>query len=258
MDRRAFYEIFNRAYPPELSCEWDNDGVMVCGDLRREVKRVLVCLDATSQCVEEAVNEDFDLIVSHHPLLFRGLKTLDASNPVGKKLFALTKNDVAVFSFHTRMDAAPSGLNRSVADALGFLDPKPLSVPGVQGSIALIGNVKESSPEEFAALSAARFSSPVTLWSANKKITKAVCVCGGGRDLLSAACACGADLVISGDLGYNGVLDAVESGMSVLELPHRASELLCLNVFEDLIASNAPDVYVKKCSSGGESMVFMP
>ena len=258
MDRRSFYDIFNSAFPPELSCGWDNDGVMICRDMDREVRRALVCLDVTLACVDMAINGDFDVIVSHHPLIFRALKSLDGGTPAGRKLFELVRRDIAVFSFHTRMDGAPGGLNRAVADALGMKDVSPLPVPGENGALALIGSVAPTDPHSFADGVAARFASPVTLWSAGKEVSRIVSVCGGGRDFLSAALECGADAFISGDLGYNGVLDAVEAGMSVIDLPHRASELLCLDVFGELIASRAPSVFVEKCALGGESVVFVP
>lgn len=258
MDRRSFYQIFDAAFPPELSCGWDNDGVMLCRDMNKEVSRALVCLDVTLPCVNRAVEGGFDVIVSHHPLLFRGLKSLEAGSPIGDKLFKLAESDIAVFSFHTRMDAAPGGLNFAVAEALGFENAVPLEIPGEKGAIALIGSVSETDPSRFARSAAARFGSPVKLWSAGKALSSAVCVCGGGRDFLGAALDAGADLFVSGDLGYNDVLDAVEAGMSVLELPHRASELLCLDVFSALISAHAPSVYIEKCSLGGECSLITP
>ena len=87
------YKYFNSIIPKELSCEWDNDGLMCCPDGGHEVCRALVCLDVTEEAVNEAIKGGFDVIVSHHPFIFKGLKSLDDEKFVSRKANAFLHRD---------------------------------------------------------------------------------------------------------------------------------------------------------------------
>ena len=95
------YSMLEEAIPAELSCDWDNDGRMVIPDGKKTVKKVLICLDVTESAVDYAVKNDFDCIISHHPIIFHGVKNIDGDNYLSRKVCKLIKNDIAVFSFHT-------------------------------------------------------------------------------------------------------------------------------------------------------------
>ena len=119
----TFYQLYtklNEKYPKELSCEWDNDGLMCPFDLNRQVKNVLVALDVTMDTVRYAIDNGYDTVISHHPLVFRSQKGLTSSNYTQKKLIELVKNDINVLSFHTRLDAAFGGVNDTLCAVLGL------------------------------------------------------------------------------------------------------------------------------------------
>ena len=105
------YRHLNTVLPSSLSCDWDNDGLMVASDPNREVVRVLCALDVTGETVNYAIANGYDVIVSHHPMLFHPLKTLSYADPVARRAIKLLKHNISVMSFHTRLDAAPGGLN---------------------------------------------------------------------------------------------------------------------------------------------------
>ena len=97
MTVKELYEALSERIPESLSCDWDNDGIMCAPDLSREVNRVLITLDVTEELADYAVERDFDLIVSHHPLVFRPISSLTEENHVARKLIKLASNNISVF-----------------------------------------------------------------------------------------------------------------------------------------------------------------
>ncbi len=147
MTIRQLYEILNTTVPTALSCEWDNDGLMCCPDGEREVYRVLVTLDVTADAVRAAIERNCDLILSHHPLIFKGLRAIDGEDPVSAKVLTLIAHNIAVASFHTRLDTVKGGVNDVLATALGLRDVIPFGEEGI-GRIGTLP--EETTAERFA------------------------------------------------------------------------------------------------------------
>lgn len=105
--------------PRNLAEDYDNVGLII-GKKEREIKRIMVCLDVTSKVVEEAINKSVDLIISHHPFIFKGLKRINEDDVKGKIIYNLIKNDIAVYSAHTNLDVADGGVNEHLAKVLGI------------------------------------------------------------------------------------------------------------------------------------------
>lgn len=114
--------LMDRWYPPALASEWDAVG-LVCGDPRQEVRRVLLAVDPAPAVVEEALDWGADLLVVHHPLLLKGVHSVAATTPKGRVLHRLIGGGCALFAAHTNADAPASGVNESLALALGLRDP---------------------------------------------------------------------------------------------------------------------------------------
>ena len=110
-------------YPKNLSESWDNVGLLL-GDSESEIKKVQLSLDVTESVVDRAVENGVDLIISHHPMIFSGLKRITNTTLVGKKILKLIKNNISVYSMHTNLDSALGGLNEYVAKKLGAEDSK--------------------------------------------------------------------------------------------------------------------------------------
>lgn len=120
--------LLNQICPPELAEDWDNVGLQV-GDPEAEIHKILVCLDAEEPAVDEALNCGAELIISHHPLIFRALKRLSPTDMTGRVLFRAIQNHIAVVSAHTNLDRAEDGLNDWLASCLGLTDSRPLEPP---------------------------------------------------------------------------------------------------------------------------------
>ena len=213
------YEFLDKKFPRSYSCEWDNDGLMCCPDPQAEVKKVLFTLDVTEQAVDYAVAGGFDLIVSHHPMIFRPLKGI--TDP---KYIKLIRNGITVMSFHTRLDAAPGGLNDIFAKLLGLADVTVLEADGE--AVGRIGTLPEAvSPAEFAANVKKALKAERVLYAQAEPVVRRVAICGGsGKDFVRAAKAAGADSYLTGELSYNLMEDAPMLGLNLFEAGHFATE----------------------------------
>ena len=227
MTTRELYARLNERIPRELSCEWDNDGLMCCPDGSREVKRVLVALDATGAVVDKAVSEGFDLIITHHPFIFKGIRSLDDENAVSSKAIELIKAGISVMSFHTRLDAVEGGVNDVLASLLGLKNIEVFYGEGLP--IGRIGDIDE----EIALLDFARkvkvaLDAPfVSVTDSGRELRRVAVLGGGGKDFLGAAAAAGADTYVSGELGHHVMTDepdVVVDPLNLIEAGHFYTE----------------------------------
>jgi len=231
---RELYNKLNKEISPALSCEWDNDGLMCSGDPDKEVKRALLALDVTKDTVKRAKEINADLIVSHHPLIFRPVKALNNESASAAKAIELIKSGVSVFSFHTRLDAHERGVNDILAKTLGIKDTEPFGTEGEM--IGRIGYAEKRPLEGFAlfvkeALGADR----VSLIDGGRPVCR-VALCGGdGKDFLEAAIESGADTYVTGSMSYNSMLDAYDTGINIIEAGHYFTEAPVLKVLETMI-----------------------
>jgi dinuclear metal center YbgI/SA1388 family protein len=118
-------DYLNQFAPRDLAAEWDNVGLLV-GDYSQPVTRVLTCLTVTREVVEEAVRDQVQLIVSHHPVLFRGTKRLTSDSGEGRLIWPLARAGIAVYSPHTAFDNTSGGINDFLAQAMGLEKVEPL------------------------------------------------------------------------------------------------------------------------------------
>ena len=202
----------------ELSEPWDNDGVMLCADMKSEVKKILVCLEINEKTVNEAIDEKADLIITHHPFIFHPLKNITGAecNVIGKLFSA----NISVLSYHTRLDAAVGGVNDVLAKALGLSHIEGFASLGRVGILD-----REMDEKEFAlyvkqklACSTVKTSKPV-----GKKIKRVAVVGGAGKDFLPQALGI-ADAYVTGDLSHNAFITANEIGIFAVDAGHYHTE----------------------------------
>ena len=221
MTFRELYSELDKIFPKSLSCEWDNDGVMCMSAPDKQVKKILISLDIPEDVVDYAIQNSFDTIVSHHPLVFKSQQSLSVDNYTQRKLIKLVKNDINVMSFHTRLDAVEGGVNDTLCKLLGF---KSVVVDEIDpiGRIAILD--MEASLEEFSESVKDKLESPIVLFSGNNPVKK-VYVCGGdGKDMIPAAIKNGADTLLTGRASYNTMIDAKDMGLNIIEAGHFYTE----------------------------------
>lgn len=239
------YSFFEDKFPRSLSAEWDNDGLSCAPDPTRAVNKVLVALDPTAAVVEHAVKGGFDLLLTHHPLLFRGIKALTPIGAVPTKLLSLARAGVAAMSFHTRLDAATGGVNDILAARLGLADAVPFA-PACEVPCGRIGRLPAPiKATAFAAQVKEALDAPFVVLSGEGTV-QTVAVCGGeGGDFVAAARAAGADLFLSGRIGYHRMLDAPEEGLLTIEAGHYATEFPVCEYLAKLVREADPAIAVE-------------
>ena len=242
------YGKLNERIPTALSCSWDNDGLMCCPDSGREVKKVLLTLDVTDTAVEKAVSGGFDMIISHHPFFFKGLKAVTDTQPLSAAAIKLIKAGVSVASFHTRLDAVEGGVNDTLAALLGLENTRPFGNEGEE--IGRIGELSGVTLSELCERVKKVTGAPFVLCADGGKEPNRVAILGGeGGDDVGAAARAGADTYISGRIGYHHMTDAIGRGLSLVEAGHFYTEFpVCATLKKWLLEIN-PEIEIEVYNS---------
>lgn len=226
--------------PVALQESWDNCGFSV-GDPQKEVKRALIALDCTEEVLEEAVELGCDIIITHHPLIFKGVKSIVPDNNVGRIITGAIKNDIAIYAAHTNMDKASDGVSALMAKRIGLVDIEPLNMD----NLGLVGNLERpvASQElvkivkEKFNLNNVRFSKPL-----DKPVSR-VAVCGGsGHSFIPDAMAKGAQVYITGDITYHQFY--CEKDFMIMDIGHYYSEYDVVGLFAKILCEKFPNFAV--------------
>ncbi len=247
MNAKQLYHKFEERIPSSLREPWDNDGVMCLPDGSSEICRALVVLDVTEEIVDYAIERGFDLIVSHHPLVFKPLSAIDEENHISRKLIKLICSGITVFSFHTRADKLVGGVNDRLADILGMYD----AVPFGEGDLGRIGTIDEPMEiQDFAYRVKQLIGADAVRYADGFSDVHKVAVVGGdGKGYVKAAIEAGADTFLSGRIGYNVMEEATEMGINLIEAGHYYTEQHITEFFRDLIIDFDPEIYVEIADS---------
>ncbi|HCD65532.1 MAG TPA: Nif3-like dinuclear metal center hexameric protein [Prevotella sp.] len=236
--------------PLPLQEGYDNAGLQVGLTETVEVSGALLCLDVTEQVVDEAIEKGCNLIVSHHPLIFRKLARISDENYVQRTVRKAIKNDIAIVSMHTNMDAATGGVNFKIAEKLGL---KNLSffagekeVDGVKGGEGVIGEVSETdgwAADDLVLLLRDKFAvESVQCNQLLRRPIRRVALCGGaGSFLLDAAIQAGADAFVTGEMHYHEYFGH-EQEIQICVIGHYQSEQFTSEIFKSIIEEKCPGV----------------
>ena len=265
-------EKLEQLAPKAAACDWDNPGLLV-GRSDREVSRIYVALDATCTVVDAAIDAGSDLIVTHHPIIFRGVKSINDKSALGLKRLDLIRNDVSVFSMHTNFDSCPGGMADIVCAALGlrktglmeptgFL-PKDTQNGAAEGlQLRVVETEGDVNPDaygigftaelpellsaaELAARVKACFGLPfVQYYDAGMPIRRIACCPGSGRGELKEVLSLGVDAFLSGDMGHHEGLDLCEEGISLLDAGHYGLEHIFVHYIAEFLRAEFPEAEI--------------
>ncbi len=211
-------ELVDGIAPFELAEPWDNVGLLA-GRPDARVDTVLCALDMSLEVLEEAVRMGAQLVVTHHPILFRGRKNLCETDGEGRLLCALVRSGIAMIAAHTNYDNATPGVNDALAAALALEN-----VETVRDGMR-IGTPKQTDFGSFLKHVAAKLHGPVRHYgSLSRPISRVAVLGGAGEDYVPIAIEGGADAYVTGEIAYHKALDAVDNGLCVLEAGHAATE----------------------------------
>ena len=231
--------IIEEIAPNELQEEWDNSGLLI-GFENKPVVKLLTCLEINEEVVREAIRVGADMVVTHHPLIFQGVKAVRSSDYKGRVLMELIENEISVYSCHTPFDKVKGGNNDIIAERLGLTDIRNLNGDDVASPSKMISNRQEADIGR-----TGRFKKPVSymqlietaanqlnmsirdfraVGSLDTEIAKVGICTGAGADLVNMAAEAGCQLMITGDVKYHDAHTALEKGICLLDAGHYGTE----------------------------------
>lgn len=233
-------QVLKQLAPLALAEEWDNVGLLV-GDEQWPAARVMTCLTITPATVQEAIDQGANLIVSHHPLPFRPVRTITPATTVGRLLLDLIRNSIAVYSPHTAFDSASAGINQHLAIGLGLQEIAPLK-PSTSGDpeegsgrFGLVGEplTRRELAERtkgFLNIEGVRIAG-----EPDAPVARVAIACGSGGSFLDAAIAAECDVLVTGEATFHTCLEAEACGMALIVTGHFASERFALLSLADYL-----------------------
>jgi len=228
--------VIDEFAPPAIQESWDNSGLCI-GDLDSEVDSVLLALDCTPEIIDEAISCGSQMIITHHPLIFKGIKQISNSTLLGKMINKIIKNNLIIYSAHTNADKVLSGVSGIMAARLGLgnIDFLRKDTNGESG-MGIIGDLE--TPADFVQIlkivkknfnpGVLKCSKPI-----DGKISR-IALCGGsGSSLIENAREAGAQLFITGDLSYHYFF--CEKGFMIMDIGHYESEYGLLELLKSVL-----------------------
>ena len=198
--------ILEELAPHRMACEWDNPGLLA-GRKEKEVKKLLLCVDADDEAVALAVRQGADMIVSHHPLIFRSIKRVTDEDFIGRRLVEMIQSDLSYFAMHTNFDSAPGCMADLAAERIGL----PFVTVYGEG-----------------------------LWEKELVVRAAVCP-GSGGSTIQAALEKGAQALITGDIGHHAGIDAAAQGLMIIDAGHYGLEHIFMDYMEGYLRQRLGD-----------------
>ena len=239
--------IIESVAPLSYQESWDNSGLQV-GDRNAEIHAALLTVDVTESVVNEAISLGCDLIISHHPLIFKGLKHLTGSTPQERCVEKAIKHGIAIYSSHTSMDAYLHGVSGRMAEKLGVCNYRILIPSAADNEVGLGVIGKLPTPMkwiDFVAKVQQTFACSLRYIDACTEQVHTIAICGGaGADFAGEAIQQGADAYITADMKYHE-MQAACGQIGVIDLDHWTSEHFTREIFQELLQAHVP-TYVAK------------
>ena len=245
MKVRDIINVIEEFAPLSIQESWDNSGLCV-GSPDAPATSVLLGLDCTEELVDEAIACGADVIITHHPLIFSGLKKITPEDQVGAAVIKAIKAGISIYAAHTSADKVIAGVSGAMAAKLGLVNVSILDEDGDGTGLGVVGDLQQPlSAQEAVALVKDRFSLKAMRTSRplEGQITR-VAMCGGsGGSLIKAAMASGAQLYISGDISYHNYF--TREGFMIMDIGHYESEIEIVEILFSLLRKNFPTFAVR-------------
>lgn len=248
--------------PREWQESWDNSGLQI-GNPHTIVHGVLLALDITPAIIDQAIESGANMIISHHPLLFRGLKNIIGATDTQRMVETAIRHNIALYSCHTNIDSAPGGVNSRLADILGITEHSPLCPSDVADPTVGIGRVGVlNNPITVGGLLdrlKTRLAPQVKVIRHTRLIDtpiSRIALCGGsGAEYIPAAIASGAQAYITADMKYHD-FQTDTPGIILIDIGHYESEVQVLEIFYELICKKFPNFAVRFSASGSNPINY--
>lgn len=241
-------QILEEQSPTALACDWDNVGLLI-GNPEKEVKKIYIAVDATEEVLEEAQQVGADMLLTHHPMIFQGIRHITSGDFMGKRIIRLVQKDIAYYAMHTNFDAR--GMGELAGAIMGLKHDSVLSVTGeYNGTPVGIGRVGDLLAPMTLGQCARFVREAFTLeqvkvfGDTNRMIMRAAICPGSGKSYISTAVEAGAGVLITGDIDHHEGLDAVEKGLCIIDAGHYGLEHIFVSYMKDYLASRCDGVEI--------------
>ncbi len=217
----GIFDFLCMRYPLNTACDFDNAGLLV-GNRENKVKRALVCLDCDKSAVDYAISNGFDLIITHHPVIWDGLKSITADSLI----YRLIRADISVISMHTNLDIADGGVTDRLCETLGLGDIQPYTAS--DGFLLRCGKTEHQTADLFAQKIKTALGGAVKYVGTEKNINRVLVCSGSGGSYLYEAAAAGFDALVTADVKHNLFVDAQNLGIALFDGGHYETErIIC-------------------------------
>lgn len=226
--------------PVSYAEDWDNVGLLL-GDEEQEIQHIMIALDATDDVVEQAIEQNVDLLLTHHPMIFQARKQINTHSMIGRRIWNLATHRISCYAMHTNFDIK-GGMAELAAVRLGLLDTVPLQVTvqenGTSEGIGRVGNLpKAMKVSEVAQVVKEKFGlkNVIVYGDAQKKVRKIAISPGSGKSEIGFALQARAELLITGDIGHHEGIDAVDEGLIIMDATHYGLEHIFVEFMADYL-----------------------
>lgn len=248
MKVRELTDWLEKRYPAEMAESWDNVGLLV-GDDEKEVHHVFLALDLTEKTLAEALDAEANMIITHHPVIFSGMKKINNHDFTGRKILSLIRHDMQYFAMHTNYDVM--GMADLSADFLRLQDRKVLSVTvenenGVQG-FGRVGRLPEKMTLRQCGLFVKQMLElqDVRIYGDPEQQVEVAAVCtGSGKSMIPDVMKHGADVYITGDIDHHTGIDTAAQGLAVIDAGHYGTEYIFMEAMKQKLTENFPGLMV--------------
>lgn len=232
---------------PSLIDTWDNTGFQI-GNEDKKVNKILISLDLDNNVLEKAIKEKYDMIINHHPIIFKAIKSITTNNYKEKLLYDLIRNDIVVYNAHTNLDQAKNGVSHQLAKCVGIRESEVLHYTdeNTKYGYGQVGNIREIDLIDYIDdIKTGLNVEDLIVYGDLKRNISRVAVCGGaGSDFIYDAYKSGADVYITGDVKYHEAQLALEYGLTIIDAGHYHTEKIILPVIQKHIKENLGDLSV--------------
>ena len=236
--------LIEQEYGTEYACDWDNVGLLA-GRSTKEVKKILLSLDATDEVVRMAAEGGYDMLITHHPMLFSAIKRVTDQDMNGRRLLELIRNDISYYAMHTNYDTR--GMADLAARLMGLTECAVLEEVKDGEGIGRVGKLPhpmtlrecgEQVKVAYGIPNVRLFGDPDT------QVEKAAICTGSGKSMISDVLAKGAQVYITGDIDHHTGIDAVAQGLTIVDVGHYGTEYIFMKAMENVLKEQYPNLQI--------------
>ncbi len=252
----------NKIAPEVLKEDFDNVGLMV-GDEEQEVSKILLALDCTKKVIQEAKDNGCDMIITHHPLIFRKPNKIVKNDLLGSKIIELIKNDISLYSSHTNLDSVENGINDTIVKMLGFTSHEIIEESRINGfNNSGLGRIvrleKEIDIKEIISLIKKNLNvKNLRVVEGVEKVKNIAIINGSGQDFIGEAVRLGAECIITGDTTYHFASDYKELGVNIIDAGHFNTEWLVFLETMKALKENFKDIEFIDSKESNDPYTFL-